>query len=854
MSLKDKINSENPLISLDNFRQYHVQMSALQQANTNKIAQIVGELAGATAQLARTTSTVDCDHRYEITGATNDEHNLAVEDQQMLIKKISGRTLVRNQVVKYIITDSVGTVIDSWTSAGLTIVKTQNGYYKVSGTQTNNDAFCYINRPFPLVVGHKYCLMGAPKGGTTATYGIYISQVIAGKYYFDNGDGLIFTNTSDENGDISFFARGAEYKEFTFCPQVIDLTLAYGVGNEPTTVEEVLNDFPEYIPYDEGTFVHSNNKLISIGKNLWKYGDVSGVQRQQITLEKLLRAGTYTISSLVTSSDTDESSCLILFRTKNGDDVSSILLNRNVRSSVVVNIPRDVEVIWFYGSTSNTLSANDTFTFKDIQIEYGETATDYEPYKEEVIEDIGELKQYQYIDNNSDQTINSSILYTVSEEEGYGYNDATIKNSFYIAGISASFKNIGYNFAGKYLFNNNKITKFYVATHPNYQGRLDAVIETAKYYDTAEEFMADIKGSIILGESTESTITESNLPAGMSVHKGGYQIQEGTIPYNIEKQYALSIASQVVQNIEIDREQQKQINNMKVDIDHKQPLLLSGQNIKTFNGQSLLGSGDLTWNDAMFLSKFNDVTAYVNSIDGVIDEYLSGKTYRIYSANDVSSSSYSFDIKFRLNITSGTTKYYTVTLPSKTTRNYVDFRFDNVVLSGETATLYYNVDNVDYTQTLTQEGDSETGDYELYGWGALYLARIYAAVFEPVELVTKADLTEIKPIQSIKEILTVGTRGEINISQMPILTKPIYIYNKTQNNRYYLFVDLASFSVICRKNGVLKDLDEVFYGISMDPGNNTKEIEFLQDEYVDGDIVEVIYEYGYIDPDIFIEL
>ena len=57
--------------------------------------------------------------------------------------------------------------------------------------------------------------------------------------------------------------------------------------------------------------------------------------------------------------------------------------------------------------------------------------------------------------------------------------------------------------------------------------------------------------------------TESNLPAGMPVYKGGMQIQEGTIPYMIEKQYALSIKSQVLQNIETDRIQQNQIEALE---------------------------------------------------------------------------------------------------------------------------------------------------------------------------------------------------------------------------------------------------------------------------------------------------
>ena len=39
-----------------------------------------------------TTVDVECDHEYEITGETGHEYGIAVEDQQMLLKKIQGQT------------------------------------------------------------------------------------------------------------------------------------------------------------------------------------------------------------------------------------------------------------------------------------------------------------------------------------------------------------------------------------------------------------------------------------------------------------------------------------------------------------------------------------------------------------------------------------------------------------------------------------------------------------------------------------------------------------------------------------------------------------------------------------------
>jgi len=114
------------------------------------------------------------------------------------------------------------------------------------------------------------------------------------------------------------------------------------------------------------------------GKNLINIAD------QTFTRYKVLDCkfpkGTYTVSAVVTSNDTDASTCLIYFRNKDNSPISYTTLGRNTRSSANITLDDDVEYIYLYSSDNNTHSQGDTATWEDIQIEVGSTATPYEAY------------------------------------------------------------------------------------------------------------------------------------------------------------------------------------------------------------------------------------------------------------------------------------------------------------------------------------------------------------------------------------------------------------------------------------------------------------------------------------------
>ena len=121
-----------------------------------------------------------------------------------------------------------------------------------------------------------------------------------------------------------------------------------------------------------------------VKKNLWAHGDVSGTLSVPVGVSGEIKAGTYTISALVKSSDTDSARSIVGYSYEDGSASKYIYFNRNERHSKTVTFEKDVVTMVFYASETYNLSTGDTFTWSDIQIEVGSTATDYEPYVDDV--------------------------------------------------------------------------------------------------------------------------------------------------------------------------------------------------------------------------------------------------------------------------------------------------------------------------------------------------------------------------------------------------------------------------------------------------------------------------------------
>jgi hypothetical protein len=118
------------------------------------------------------------------------------------------------------------------------------------------------------------------------------------------------------------------------------------------------------------------NGITASNKNLWT-GDasISFTASKTVTLVPPIPAGTYTLSALITSTDTDDTKCRFAI---NGTSPTKDL-NRGTRDSGTFTTDAPITSIIFYAAMNSTKSSGDTATWADIQIEAGSAATAYVP-------------------------------------------------------------------------------------------------------------------------------------------------------------------------------------------------------------------------------------------------------------------------------------------------------------------------------------------------------------------------------------------------------------------------------------------------------------------------------------------
>lgn len=125
-----------------------------------------------------------------------------------------------------------------------------------------------------------------------------------------------------------------------------------------------------------------NFTIEKVQKNLCPVNDISVETSEQVKFGKSLPAGTYTISGVITSTDTDVSQCLILFYYDDGT-TKEVNIGRSVgseRVSVIATLDKSFSRIRVYAGESYATSSGDTATCSDFMVEAGSSATEYEAY------------------------------------------------------------------------------------------------------------------------------------------------------------------------------------------------------------------------------------------------------------------------------------------------------------------------------------------------------------------------------------------------------------------------------------------------------------------------------------------
>ena len=160
------------------------------------------------------------------------------------VRSVQGAAVVWNQLVKI--------VAGQQTTSGVTITKRADGTVTISGAAASNVYFHLAGASYvpPLVTGNKYLVRGPQQGSGVAIH-------IPGNTGFNNAyDGQFITAISigTAASNIYVLVTAGFDGELTFKPQIFDLTVLYGSGNEPTTVTEFEAMYPaSYYPYSAPT-------------------------------------------------------------------------------------------------------------------------------------------------------------------------------------------------------------------------------------------------------------------------------------------------------------------------------------------------------------------------------------------------------------------------------------------------------------------------------------------------------------------------------------------------------------------------------------------------------------------------
>ena len=466
--------------------------------------------------------TVECDHEYEITGNTGDEHGLAVKDQQVVIEKIQGQT--RRYSENEFIFDETNFVF-----AGVNVnYDIETGIITLNGTVTSANSTKNLHRykvGYLGQVGIKYEFISGEIVQVSSERP-YDVRIILGKA--DLSATATVSNVSDDrfktfdsslyNEDIILriafnqFIIGTVFTNYKF-----RISIVKGKLTEST--------MPAFQPYDN-TLVNSKCNLISTNKNLCKeliFNNANRYNDSHYLDKNILKPNkTYTMKFKTKNTGaeiyrSEETTDAWISFTCDGKEKTYTFTTRNVLK--IIN-----NKIQLFKNSSDNSGMLDSDTIYDFMLVYGSTApTEYIPYEQDTFNFNVELGEFDTFDNIANKiTRQTSPIKTYQQGETL---PSEISNG-YVANRELS---------------ENELSTLNVESEVQFAYKLAT--------QTTEEYVA---------------------PNGYQVWNGGLQQQviEGKyLPYVITKKYSVSIGAQLDANRSIDRGQQEQIDILKTDVD-----------------------------------------------------------------------------------------------------------------------------------------------------------------------------------------------------------------------------------------------------------------------------------------------
>ncbi len=306
------------------------------------------------------------------------------------------------------------------TKNGVTFTNNGDGSITVNGTATSGSGFRLDT--FYIEGNRTYLMIGCPEGGGAGKYFMFDGYSKLGS---DLGSGIIKTVSGSDRtlcSPILYVVTGQTVSNLVFKPQIFDLTEMYGAGNEPTTVEQFRQDFPEemynYSPhcwltsYKRVFMTGGGNYLTSYQRNLTcktknllsfpyhsSYVTKNGITFSQVetykvhasgintvstgitfdfSYNKVFKAGTYTIKFYTEGSVSPE----LYYRIRKDSYYGGTIINDKESQKTFTLSEDTILFISFgiYGTGSPTYTGKKINVNVWCQIELGSTVTDYVPY------------------------------------------------------------------------------------------------------------------------------------------------------------------------------------------------------------------------------------------------------------------------------------------------------------------------------------------------------------------------------------------------------------------------------------------------------------------------------------------
>lgn len=541
---------------------------------------------------------VECDHEYEITGETGHEYGVAIEDQQMLLKKIQGQTQKYNR-------PNLLRVVGETTVSKGGITATYDpvtNTFTMKGTLTDLSNFDLYFDITPIVWNKRIFTL-AYSGTLKKDVTMRLANDRSG---FSDGVGKVYSNRvaiSDyDGGSMTQMANG--------------IKLSFSSANSWMTVNETfkLSLMEGDIPYEDMDFepynddlINSKANLISTGRNLFnpegvnldehttRSNDVFNISYSnayQISIEfkkpfHLIKGVQYYISRNILSGSFPYGRIQLakpLIGQQLGDRNDNIYFDSD--TSFTLNEDNAIVAIFISSGSATVQTCSFTLQINTVK------KYDYEPYIEDSYPVGIELAAYDYIDNVSHLLVRQTsnvITLDGSSDENWQIIPESPSKRFQITNLLSDTASP--NSTSTIIVSSNWINTSADNTFLNKNGVSvagnDLHIYNENYVDDLDGFKAWLKSNPIqiVYKLATPTTEQLLLPAGYAVYTGGLQqqvIAEGKyLPYVLSKEYAVSMAAQIKANIEIDRVQQEQINEYKSKLSSLEQRLAALEELNT---------------------------------------------------------------------------------------------------------------------------------------------------------------------------------------------------------------------------------------------------------------------------------